>query len=193
MVSVVSVSNMDINTLTKLLPRQANKQRRVQGEKESVLDTIRSLRRDIKLKDALIAAYVPPAQQETIMRHAHWDEYAAVWSIDAAELAGNSVRQHRDVAAAQAAHLRDDAGAHRAPSRRRRHAGRARALRGKCAPCRRCRHCNNTGVAWRGRCAPPWRCHHSARQPRPATSPICPRTTSAGKCCLLLAQYVSCA
>ena len=78
---------------------------RVQGEKEDVLDQIRSLRRDVKLKDAIIASYVPPARQETIMRHAHWDDYAGTWTIDAADLAGASVRRHAEIAAAQTIHL----------------------------------------------------------------------------------------
>jgi hypothetical protein len=63
------------------------------------------MKRDIKLKDLIIASFIPAAYQEKIMRHAHWDEYEDTWTIDAMPLSGNALRAQRDLAAAQKAHL----------------------------------------------------------------------------------------
>lgn len=70
-----------------------------------MLAGIRDMTRDIKLKDLIIASFIPSSYQEAIMQHAHWDEYEGNWAIDGMALAGNALRAQRDVAAAQKAHL----------------------------------------------------------------------------------------
>lgn len=73
----------------------------VQAEKEEILESIREISRDIKLKDLIIAAFIPPSYQDRIVKHAQWDEYDAAWTIDAHSLGGNSVRGQRELAAMQ--------------------------------------------------------------------------------------------
>jgi kinesin family member 3A len=88
--------------------------RLMQAEKEAILDGIREMTRDIKLKDLIIAAFIPPMYQEKIVNHANWDDYEASWSIDAMTLAGNTLRAQRDLATVQQAKMQsayDDAGA----------------------------------------------------------------------------------
>lgn len=77
----------------------------IQAEKEEILDSIREISRNIKLKDLIIAAFIPPAYQDKIVKHAHWDEYDAAWSIDAHSLGGNSVRGQRELASMQQAQM----------------------------------------------------------------------------------------
>jgi hypothetical protein len=77
----------------------------LQADKEALLADIRELTRDIKLKDAVLAAFIPPAYQDLVMRHARWDSRDGSWAVAAMELAGNPLRARRDMAHAQAAHL----------------------------------------------------------------------------------------
>eukprot|EP00892_Ulva_mutabilis_P004653 jgi/Ulvmu1/255/UM001_0259.1 len=77
-----------------------------QAEKEEILDGIREMTRDIKLKDLIIAAFIPPIFQEKIVQHAEWDEYESSWAIGAMEYAGNALRAQRDMAVAQQAHIK---------------------------------------------------------------------------------------
>jgi kinesin family member 3A len=77
----------------------------VQAEKEEILDSIREISRDIKLKDLIIASFIPPQYQDKIVKHAHWDDYDAAWTIDAHSLAGNSVRGQRELASMQQAQM----------------------------------------------------------------------------------------
>jgi hypothetical protein len=77
----------------------------VQAEKEEILDSIREISRDIKLKDLIIASFIPPQYQDKIVKHAHWDDYDAAWTIDVHSLAGNSVRGQRELASMQQAQM----------------------------------------------------------------------------------------
>ena len=74
-------------------------------DREEILESIREISRDIKLKDLIIANFIPPQYQDKIVKHAHWDEYDAAWSIDAHSLGGNSVRGQRELAAMQQAQM----------------------------------------------------------------------------------------
>ncbi len=42
----------------------------------------------IKLKNLVIACFIPPAYQDTIMAHCHWHEYEEKWQIDFMQHAG---------------------------------------------------------------------------------------------------------
>ena len=63
-----------------------------QREREDLLEDIYILTRQIKLKDLLIASYVPPHHQQCIMQHCTWDEMQQCWQIEHLHLAGNAVR-----------------------------------------------------------------------------------------------------
>ncbi|KIZ06247.1 kinesin family member 3B [Monoraphidium neglectum] len=67
-----------------------------QSEREALLDDYRSLTRQVKLKNLVIACFIPPAYQEVIMDHCHWDEYDEAWRIDHAEYAGNVQRAQQE-------------------------------------------------------------------------------------------------
>ena len=54
-----------------------------QREREDLLEDIYILTRQIKLKDLLIASYIPPHHQQCIMQHCTWDEMQQCWQIRA--------------------------------------------------------------------------------------------------------------
>jgi hypothetical protein len=76
-----------------------------QAEREEVLDGVRELARDVKLKDLVIAHFIPPTYQEKIMAAAHWDDAEGAWSIAAMPLAGNPLRAQRELEAARASQI----------------------------------------------------------------------------------------
>ena len=77
----------------------------LQAEREEILSSIRELTQQIKLKDLIIALFIPPEFQEKIMKHAQWDDYDAQWSIDAMQCTGNAIKAQRDLAVAEELHL----------------------------------------------------------------------------------------
>ena len=77
----------------------------LQAEREELWLAQQELEREVKRKDLLIAAYIPPRYQQTIMRNAQWDDYEGAWAVNAMALSGNALRAQRDIAAAQKAHL----------------------------------------------------------------------------------------
>jgi len=72
-----------------------------QREREDLLEDIYILTRQIKLKDLLIASYIPPHHQQCIMQHCTWDEMQQCWQIEHLHLAGNAVRARQDAARQQ--------------------------------------------------------------------------------------------
>jgi hypothetical protein len=42
----------------------------------------------IKLKNLIIACFIPPDYQDKIMQHCHWQDYDATWNIDYITYAG---------------------------------------------------------------------------------------------------------
>lgn len=63
-----------------------------QREREDLLQDIYILTRQIKLKDLLIASYIPPHHQQRIMQHCSWDDMQQCWEIEHLQLAGNAVK-----------------------------------------------------------------------------------------------------
>lgn len=63
-----------------------------QREREDLLQDISILTQQIKLKDLLIASYIPPHHQQRIMQHCSWDDMQQCWQIEHLHLAGNAVR-----------------------------------------------------------------------------------------------------
>lgn len=66
-----------------------------QAEKEDMLDTIRELNKQLKLKQLLLEGFVPPQEVERLEARAVWDDEEDVWSLRRIELAGNRVRLRR--------------------------------------------------------------------------------------------------
>eukprot|EP00232_Nephroselmis_pyriformis_P005630 CAMPEP_0182914054 /NCGR_PEP_ID=MMETSP0034_2-20130328/38355_1 /TAXON_ID=156128 /ORGANISM="Nephroselmis pyriformis, Strain CCMP717" /LENGTH=720 /DNA_ID=CAMNT_0025050787 /DNA_START=56 /DNA_END=2214 /DNA_ORIENTATION=+ len=63
-----------------------------QREREDLLDTIRSLTQQIKLKDLVASSFIPPEEQHKIVQRAHWDEANEAWIIERIQYAGNNVK-----------------------------------------------------------------------------------------------------
>jgi kinesin family protein 3/17 len=59
-----------------------------QTQREDLLADYRALTQQIKLKNLVIACFIPPEYQELIMQHCTWREYDEQWVIDHVEHAG---------------------------------------------------------------------------------------------------------
>ena len=71
-----------------------------QQEREDMLDTIRTLQQQLKLKSLVIDAFIPPEEVNKIMARAHWDEDSEQWLVQRIDHAGNVHRQRRPMSAA---------------------------------------------------------------------------------------------
>ena len=67
-----------------------------QQEREDLLETVRDLTQQIKLKDLVVAMSIPQEYQEKIMQHTHYDEVEDAWHIDHAQYCGGAVRARRE-------------------------------------------------------------------------------------------------
>ncbi|KXZ50597.1 hypothetical protein GPECTOR_15g280 [Gonium pectorale] len=74
-------------------------QEQFQREREGMLEDYRILTQQIKLKNLIIACFIPPDYQDKIMQHCHWQDYDSTWSIDCIGYAGNAVRTNQELAA----------------------------------------------------------------------------------------------
>ena len=71
-------------------------------EREDMLDTIRDLTRQLKLKDLILDNFVPPDEVDQLHHRANWNEKEETWQIARLDLAGNNVRARRPISAAGA-------------------------------------------------------------------------------------------
>lgn len=74
-------------------------QEQFQREREGMLEDYRILTQQIKLKNLIIACFIPPDYQDKIMQHCHWQDYEGAWNIDFLSYAGNAIRIHQEQAA----------------------------------------------------------------------------------------------
>ncbi|CAM9194177.1 unnamed protein product, partial [Discosporangium mesarthrocarpum] len=74
-------------------------QEEFQQERSDMLDTIRELTRQLKLKEVVIANFVPLEDVSNIERRAQWNEEASGWVVPRLELSGNALRVRRPVSA----------------------------------------------------------------------------------------------
>lgn len=88
--------------LEKLWQRHKNTQQEIhdlqkefQIEREDMLETIRDLRKEVKLESITIDSFIPEEQYQQIRERAHYDESTDEWVISNIDLAGNRVRPHR--------------------------------------------------------------------------------------------------
>ena len=71
-------------------------QEEVQQEREDLLDNIRMLTQQLKLKDLTIASFIPPEHQQRIVDHSEWDEEEETWIIGGSQYCGNALRAARE-------------------------------------------------------------------------------------------------
>merc|ERR1719401_1840541 len=66
-----------------------------QTEREDMLETIRDLRKEVKMVCLTIDSFIPMEQYQQIVERAHYDESTDEWVITNIDLAGNRVRPAR--------------------------------------------------------------------------------------------------
>jgi len=66
-----------------------------QQEREDMLETIRDLRKEVKLVCLTIENSIPMEHYQQIVERAHYDESTDEWVINNIELSGNKIRPHR--------------------------------------------------------------------------------------------------
>jgi|UniRef100_A0A7S3STU7 hypothetical protein len=71
-------------------------QKEFQREKEDLLDTIRELSRQLKLRQLLMSASIPIEQLSKIERCSEWDDANEQWRISRLHFAGNPCAQRGD-------------------------------------------------------------------------------------------------
>lgn len=71
-----------------------------QTEREDMLDTIRELTRQLKLKQLVLDNFVPPDEQAKLDRRAQWSDESDEWWLPRLEFAGNQLRPRRPISAA---------------------------------------------------------------------------------------------
>ena len=71
-------------------------QEEVQQEREDLLDNVRVLTQQLKLKDLTIASYIPPEHQQRIVDHSEWDDEEESWIISGSQYSGNALRAARE-------------------------------------------------------------------------------------------------
>eukprot|EP00747_Dinoflagellata_sp_TGD_P195694 gnl/TRDRNA2_/TRDRNA2_64763_c0_seq1.p1 gnl/TRDRNA2_/TRDRNA2_64763_c0~~gnl/TRDRNA2_/TRDRNA2_64763_c0_seq1.p1 ORF type:complete len:789 (-),score=206.40 gnl/TRDRNA2_/TRDRNA2_64763_c0_seq1:292-2658(-) len=67
-------------------------QKEFQQERDDMLETIRDLRKEVKLVHLTIESFAPMEHYQQIVENAHWDEASDEWVIDRVELSGNRIR-----------------------------------------------------------------------------------------------------
>merc|ERR1712151_425217 len=70
-------------------------QKEFQTEREDMLETIRDLRKEVKLVCLTVENFIPMEHYQQIVERAHYDESTDEWVISNIDLAGNRVRPHR--------------------------------------------------------------------------------------------------
>ena len=68
-------------------------------EREDMLDTIRDLQRQLKLKDTILDNFVPPDEVEQLNRRATWNEENESWQVARLDISGNKIRGRRPLSA----------------------------------------------------------------------------------------------
>lgn len=64
----------------------------IHREREDLMDRIRELTREIRLKHLLIDQFIPPQEYMRIERRAIWDGEANDWTIAHVEYTGNNIK-----------------------------------------------------------------------------------------------------
>jgi hypothetical protein len=72
-------------------------QEEFQTERSDMLDTIRELTRNIKLKDTIIQNFIPEETAKSIERRSAWSTEEEVWVIPKLDFSGNKIRSVRPI------------------------------------------------------------------------------------------------
>lgn len=68
-------------------------------EREDLLDTIRTLTQQIKLKNLVLDSYVPPDEIQKLTQHMVYDEREEIWRVHRAQYAGRGLKAKRHLLA----------------------------------------------------------------------------------------------
>ena len=66
-----------------------------------MLDTIRQLTQTLKLKDVIIANFIPEDYAKSIEKRATWNPEDECWNIQKIEISGNKVRAARPISSSK--------------------------------------------------------------------------------------------
>ncbi|XP_026725612.1 kinesin-like protein KIF3A [Trichoplusia ni] len=69
----------------------ADQQREQQREMEGILDSVRSLKREIQLADLVLDSYIPKEYQALIEQYVHWNEQLGEWQVKCVAYTGNNM------------------------------------------------------------------------------------------------------
>lgn len=64
-----------------------------QREMEGLLDSVRSLTRELKLQESIIDAFIPHQYQEMLEQYVHWNEDIGEWQLKCVAYTGNNMRK----------------------------------------------------------------------------------------------------
>jgi kinesin family protein 3/17 len=76
-------------------------QEEFQTERSDMLDTIRELSRNIKLKDTIIQNFIPDETARSIEKRSAWSNEEEMWMIPKLDFAGNKIRQTRPISSSK--------------------------------------------------------------------------------------------
>ena len=68
-------------------------------DKEEMLDQIRALNREVKLKEIVIRHFIPPSEVRKVESRCRYDEENDEWYLDKAQLTGNAIRRPQSATA----------------------------------------------------------------------------------------------
>jgi len=84
-----------------------------QQEREDLVDTIRDLTRQLKLKDVIIDNFIPPEEAEKLAARAQWDDQQDKWIISRIEFSGNQLRPGRPISSLRSRRPESEYAGHR--------------------------------------------------------------------------------
>lgn len=87
-----------------------DQQNEFQREKEDILDTVRELSRQLKLRQLIMTSYIPLEQLSKIERCSEWDEATEQWRINRLQYAGNKVKKRGGDGGADSSPMRNRKG-----------------------------------------------------------------------------------
>jgi len=64
----------------------------IHREREDLMDRIRDLTREIRLKHLIIDQFIPPQEYMRVERRAEWNDEANEWLIPNLEFTGNNIK-----------------------------------------------------------------------------------------------------
>lgn len=85
-------------------------QEEFQTERTDLLDTIRDLSQNLKLKELIISNFIPDDSRDNIEKRASWSAEDDTWIIQRVELSGNQIRNRKQTSSLDKGRMKGDKG-----------------------------------------------------------------------------------